>query len=339
MDDRKWNLVTGGTGFIGFALVKRLISSGNSVRVITRGKNFHKEFEYLRSKSTKSQMEIYTADITNKDDIRGAFVNVSYVFHVAALVNIHSAKPYSEFEAANVTSTKNICDLSLEYNVKKLFYFSTCDVFGLPNKEQVFTESSPYRPWSEPYADTKIQASLIVKAFQHQGLNSTILYPGWVYGPGDKAFLPSLLEQMETGVIPVWDSDKNQLCLVYIDDFIDAVFLAIENDKSDNEDFLILNDGSGVCLKSLYNKIGNIFNLKYKVIQIPYRIAFAFAWISELLSRLRIVKTPMLTTSDVKALGKEFKYSANKANSLLGWYSKEDIYSGILKWKSWHETL
>ena len=338
MEDGKWMLVTGGTGFIGFTLVKRLISSGNSVRVITRGGNFHSEFENLRLELPKSQLEVYIADISVKDDIKQAFENVSYAFHVAALANIHSVPPYSAFEAANITATKNICELCVEHSIEKLIYISTCDVFGLPYKKSVFTESSPYRPWSEPYADTKIQASLIVKDFQRLGLNSTILYPGWVYGPGDKAFLPSILEQMKSGFMPVWDRDKNHLCLVYIDDFIDAVFLAFESDKYDNEDFLILDDDSRVCLRSLCKTLGDLFKMKYKVIHIPYRLAFTIAWISEILIRLRIVKTPLLTTSDVKALGMEFKYSANKARNLLGWFVKEATYSGILKWKSWYES-
>ena len=219
MNPKNWILVTGATGFIGFALIKRLIASGYSVRIITRSKNFDEAFQNFLSDTSNSRLDIFVGEINKLSSIERAFENVKYVFHLAALVN--SLLPYKKFEEANVVATNNICELCLEYKVNKLFYISTCDVFGLPGKTTVFTESSPYKNWSEPYADTKIIATQLVKDFQQQGLKSTIFYPGWVYGPGDKAFMPSILEQLQSGLMPIWDKGKYKICLVYIDDLID----------------------------------------------------------------------------------------------------------------------
>ena len=201
MNSSKRVLVTGGTGFIGFALVKRLISMGHKVRVITRSLEFDKDFEQYLSDTPSSEIEVLAGDIRKAAGIRDAFNDVDVVIHAAAMLN--TIAPVKEFREANVTSTRNICELCLEFNITRLVYVSTCDVFGLPLKNKVLSESSPYRRWSEPYADTKIEASQLVKDFQQRGLNFTIIYPGWVYGPGDKTFMPSILEQMQSGIMPI----------------------------------------------------------------------------------------------------------------------------------------
>ena len=334
MSSKNWTLVTGGTGFIGFALTKRLISLGYSVRIITRGGNYDEAFRRFLSVTSNSRLEIFVGEIYRSESIRRAFENVSYVFHLAALVN--TVLPYNKFEAVNVTATKNICDLCLEYKVTKLFYISTCDVFGLPGKTTVFTESSPYKNWSEPYADTKIIATQLVKDFQQQGLKSIIFYPGWVYGPGDKAFMPSILEQLQSGLMPIWDKGKYKICLVYIDDLIDAIIMALQNEKSTNEDFLILDDSSQTNLEDICNLLGSLFNVKYKIIHLPYVIAYIIAWTSQKLFQMKLLEKPIMSTSDVKSLGCNFKYSADKAKSLLGWSVTKEVELGILEWKSWY---
>ena len=110
-----WILVTGGTGFIGFALVKRLLAAGYSVRIVSRGSNTNKELEKYLLETADSRLELFIGDIKNLDSIRSAFENVSHVFHTAALLN--SILPYERFYEANVLATRNICELCLEYNV------------------------------------------------------------------------------------------------------------------------------------------------------------------------------------------------------------------------------
>jgi|WetSurSiteA1Bulk_404760.scaffolds.fasta_scaffold01331_6 nucleoside-diphosphate-sugar epimerase len=336
MNSKNWILVTGGTGFIGFALTKRLIALGYSVRIITRGLNYDEAFEIFSSETSNSRLDIFVGEIHKSSSIKRAFDNVSYVFHVAALVN--SVLPYRKFEEANVTATKNICELCLEFKVNKLVYISTCDVFGLPGKNTVFDESSPYKTWSEPYADTKIKATQLVKDFQKQGLKSTIFYPGWVYGPGDKAFMPSILKQLQSGLMPIWDGGKNKLCLVHISDLIDAIIKALQNGKSTNEDFLILDDSSQTNLEDICNILGSLFDVKFKFIHLPYWIAYLISWTSQKLFQMKFLEKPIMSTTDVKSFGYNFKYSTKKAKSFIDWSVTKEIKSGLIEWQSWYES-
>ena len=138
MKAANWILITGGTGFIGFALVKRMLATGYSVRIVSRGSNTNKELEKYLLEITDPRLELFIGDIKNQDSIRPAFENVSHVFHSAALLN--SFLPYERFFETNVSATRNICELCLEYNVSKLIDISTCDVFGLPEKNRVKSE-------------------------------------------------------------------------------------------------------------------------------------------------------------------------------------------------------
>lgn len=337
MNSNKRILVTGGTGFLGFALVKRLIASGHLVRIITRGFQTDPVFEQFLSEIPETSLEIFTGNIQEYSSIEPAFEKVSYVFHAAALLN--SVLPYNKFEAANFTATKNICELSLKHRVNKLIYISTCDVFGLPGKNKILTEISPYRKWSEPYADTKIMASQLVKDYQKKGLESTIFYPGWVYGPGDKAFMPSILAQLQSGILPIWDGGKYNLCLVYIDDLVDALMSALMNEKTTNEDFLILDDDSRTTTEDVGNILGRLFDIKFRTIRLPYWIVFLIAWFSMKLCQLGLFSKPIMSTTDVKSLGKNFRYSTNKAKSMLGWSVTRDFRSGIQEWKLWYDDL
>jgi nucleoside-diphosphate-sugar epimerase len=334
-DSGKWILITGGTGFIGFALVKRLISLGHRVRVFTRSMEFDRDFEQYVSVTPESNLEVIVGDIRNKDSLRNAFRDVDVVIHSAAMLN--TVAPVKEFREANVTSTRNICELCQEFKVSRLVYVSTCDVFGLPQKDKVFSESSPYRPWSEPYADTKIEASQLVKEFGQGELNYTIIYSGWVYGPGDKAFMPSLIEQMQSGIMPVWDGGKYKIAMVYIDDIIDAFILALSKKESLNEDFLILDDAPRMNMEAICRYLGQLFNLKFRIIRLPYWLAFIIAWTSQSFVKLGLFKQPIMSTTDAKSLGLNFKYSTEKARRLLGWSSKEDPESGLSKWKEWYD--
>lgn len=336
MNIKNWVLVTGGTGFIGFALTKRLISIGCKVRVITRQDSYSKDFQHLFHNTTRSQLVVEKVDISKPDQLKRVFSDVDYVFHVAALVN--SVLPYDEFYKSNVLGTANICRLCSETGIKKLIYLSTSDVFGLPKSSETITEQSAYSYWSEPYADTKIDATNLVKKISEEGVSTTIIYPGWVYGPGDTAFMPSILNQLKSGFIPIWDKGKYNISFVYIDDLVDVLIEVLTNKISENEDFLILDDNSQTNLKGLCILLGQIFELKFKSFGLPYAFAYALGWSSQKLYQLRVTKSLLMSTTDVKSFGRSFKFSASKSQKLLGWKVKTSLKTGLYNWKEWYQN-
>jgi len=328
-----WILVTGGTGFVGHSLVHKLIYEGFSVRVISRDTN--DEIYELFKAMPKSRFQLFKGDIRELNSIVKAFENVDHVIHVAALVN--STLPVKEFENANVNATKNICKLSLSNHVSKLVYISTCDVFGIPFKNEVFNESSPFRYWKEPYADSKIRATELVIEYQDKGLVSTILYPGWVYGPGDRNFFPSLLNQIRTGIMPIWDRGLFDINLIYIEDLADVVFRSLTLTKTNNEGYLILDETSGVKLKSICSELAKIYNFKFKFIYIPFWIVNFIGGFSQWLCKCGILRNPLMSTTDVKSFGFKYRFSCDKARKDYGDVIKTPFMKGIKNWSNWYD--
>ncbi|MFY0598804.1 MAG: SDR family NAD(P)-dependent oxidoreductase [Cyclobacteriaceae bacterium] len=336
MSFKNWILVTGGTGFIGFALTKRLINLGYKVRVTTRKDSFSQDFQHLLDNTPESQLTVHKADICAENELEGLFSDVDCVFHAAALVN--STLPYEEFYKTNVIGTQNVCQQCIRNGIKKLVYISTGDVFGIPKKDEIFTEKSPYRYWSEPYPDTKIDATKLVKEISEKGVSTTIIYPSWVYGPGDQAFLPGFLGQIKDGFMPIWDRNKFHIGFVYIDDLIDAVTYPLIDDKvCENEDFLILDENSRTTLKDLCVRLGQLFDVKFLLFNAPYSFAYALGWCSQKLYQYKITKSLIMSTTDVKSFGHSFKFSSSKARTLLKWKPKTSLEQGVLNWKEWYE--
>lgn len=327
-------VVTGGSGFIGGALVRRLLGCGATVRIISRAASNRSRFELAQHVVRPSQLEWVLGDLASASiDIDAAFCGATHVFHVAGLVD--SAAASRDFEAANVCATQRVCEMALASGVERLVYVSTCDVFGLPIGDEPMTERTPYRPWSESYPDTKIRATRIVRSFQSRGLESSIVYPGWVYGPGDRAFLPALVAQVESGLMPVWSPRGFQIHLVYIEDLVDAIMTIADNAGAANDDFLILDDASGIEMTDLCDRIADHFGLSYRKVRLPYAVMHAVAKLAQLLARAGIVKKPLLTTTDVKSFGRNFRYCAEKA-SRLGWTAKTAFDHGIYAALTWH---
>ena len=123
-------IVTGGCGFIGSYIVDRLIELNYQVLVIDDLSASENEKFYFNERA-----EYHKIDICDKDNIENLFVDVDYVFHLAAESRIQPAiKNPSRAYNVNVIGTLNILELSRKYNIKRIMYSSTSSVYGLTNQ-------------------------------------------------------------------------------------------------------------------------------------------------------------------------------------------------------------
>ncbi len=328
------SLVTGGTGFVGTALVKRLLADGERVRVLALAGDPLREA--LRSEAgPEAELEIVSGDLTDEQSVSAACDGVKYVYHAAALVS--AADSYHAFERINVGGTENVCRACLKSGVERLVVVSTSDVFGLPRADEVLTEESPYRRWNEPYADTKIAAARRVAHYRREhGLSATIIYPGWVYGPGDRAFLPAVVDLVRDGSAYVWGRGRDfEVGFIYIDDLVEGIMLAARSRQADGQGFLILDDSSGVTPPDFYRIVAERLGCPIRIRTLPFSLMYGVAWASQRLYALGLVKTPLLRTMDVKSFGYNFRFSSAKARTVLGWGATTSFEEGIAPALEW----
>jgi nucleoside-diphosphate-sugar epimerase len=147
----------------------------------------------------------------------------------------------------------------------------------------------------------------------------SVIYPGWVFGPGDGAFFPNLAQAIADGMMLFWMRDL-QLPWAYVDNLADACLLASTQPTAIGNGYIIHDDADGPTLQEVCARIARLVGKAPPTRHVPYSIAFAAAWTLQKVWRIGGLRsTPPLLTVDVKAFGHRWRLSTDKARGELGW--------------------
>ncbi len=214
--------VTGGTGFIGGALVDRLLRDGASIRVLARPSP-------RADKLAARGVDVVKGDLADSAAIERAIEGADVVFHAAALVEGNWTK--EGFLTTNLGGTQWVFEACIRYGVPHVVYLSSIAVYGLIHRGERIDELTPWDESPEKrdsYGQSKIEAEQYATAI---GLKTrlavTILRPGVVYGPGRR--LPVALLGFQAGkTCVVFGKWSLRFPITYIDNLVDAMVLAAE---------------------------------------------------------------------------------------------------------------
>ena len=323
---RRVSVVTGAAGFVGAALVRRLAAEGDQVRaVVLPGDPL---IGSLRAAVPGDQLELVEADVTSYATLAPALAGAWRVFHTAALVHAWAAR--ERFDAVNVGGASNVARAVLAYGVPRLVHLSTTDVFGLPEGDRVLDEAAPFRPWDEPYADTKIAAErLLWESRRAHGLPLSVVYPGWVYGPGDRAFFPALAAAISGGFMGFWGRDV-RLPWTYVENLVDACVRVSVEERALGQGYIVYDTLEGPTLEEVCGAIAARIAAPPPTRHVPYRLALGVARAMEIVWRAARARTPPpLLSVDVKAFGLQSRFSNAKVRRDLGWSPRVGVEDGM----------
>jgi UDP-glucose 4-epimerase len=225
-------LVTGGAGFIGSNISRRLAAEGHAVRVLDDLSNGKENNLY----GARGELELVRGSITDMGTVKKAVEGVDYVLHQAALGSVpRSLKDPLGTNDVNVTGTLNVILASRDAGVKRIVHASSSSVYG-DIEENPKTEDMERAPIS-PYGATKAFAEDYLKAFHEIfGVRSIALRYSNVFGPFQNpnieyaAVIPRFINACLSGERPVIYGDGEQTRdFTYVDDVIRANILAMEN--------------------------------------------------------------------------------------------------------------
>lgn len=318
-------LVTGGTGFTGSHLTRRLLQKGHQVVVIDNQPGIF--FDELK----KMGADIHLGSVTDRDLIDRAMKGCEVVHHVAAAfrkVNL----PKKVYWDVNVEGTRYLLQSALKQGVRKFVNCSTCGVHGNV-KNPPACEDSPIAP-EDYYQYTKYEGEKVVQEFVGKGMKVVTLRPAAIYGPGDPERFLMLYRMVNKGRFFLFGQGKAHYHPLYIDNLVDAFELAAQSEKENGEAYLIADEKS-YPIKELVPAIAESLSVKLNIVRLPFRPLWLAALGCEILFKPLPIEPPLFRRR-VDWFRQNRSFSIEKAKRDLGYQPRVDLKTGLAKTALWY---
>lgn len=322
-------LVTGGGGFVGGAIIERLLSRGDEVRSLARG-----EYPALAARG----VEVLRGDLGDRAVVERATDGVDVVFHVAAKAGVWGTP--ESFRLANVVGTEHVLDACRARGVGKLVYTSSPSVvFGDGDLEGV-DERAPYpERYLAPYPATKAAAERAVLAANGPSLATVALRPHLVWGPGDPHFVPRILARARAGKMRRIGDGHWKVDTTYIDNAADAHLAACDalqpGAPCAGRAYFISN-GEPIPVGEMLDRMLAAGGLPPIRKSVPPALAVAAGWAFETVYRaLGRDEEPPLTRFLVRQLSTAHWFDLGAARRDLGYQPRIDLDEGFRRLAAW----
>lgn len=322
-------LVTGGGGFMGMALIKRLISEGHKVTSYSR-----REYPLHWALGVSS----IQADLGDMEAIEKACKNRDVVFHLAAKVGIWGS--YDAYYSSNVTGTLNVIKACRKQGVKRIIFTSSSSVVFDGSDLDGIDESYPYpEKHGSHYAATKAMAERLIIEANSDTLKTISLRPHLVWGPYDAHIIPGILKRASSGRLRRIGDKEHFIDTTYIDNMTDALLLAVDALDSKPEaagrNFFITN-GEPARVWDFVNSIIQIAGHEPVKKKIPERAAMFAAGIAEWSHRVFKAKSePFMTRFAIKELCTNHWFDISSAKEILGYNPRVSYAEGFKNLKDY----
>ncbi|HZF12219.1 MAG TPA: NAD-dependent epimerase/dehydratase family protein, partial [Thermoanaerobaculia bacterium] len=214
--------LTGGTGYIGKALARRLVAAGHEVRALVRATS-------QTAPLTELGIATFAGDLADRTSMREGMSGSDWVIHAAADVVLDG--PAERMQAANVAGSENVASLAYKLGVGRFLSVSSIAFFGgSPEEGPPGTEEqTPIAPFPTLYSATKHAGERAIREWAKKGLKVNTVYPSLVYGPpGKRQGTNSILAQLYKGRFPFLVGGKHRMSMVFLDDVVDGMVRVLE---------------------------------------------------------------------------------------------------------------
>ncbi|HEV7994699.1 MAG TPA: hopanoid-associated sugar epimerase [Stellaceae bacterium] len=302
-------LVTGGTGFVGSAVVLALLDQGHRVRVLARPGGDRRNLAGLSVEIAEGAME-------DAPSLIRAVAGCRYLFHVAADYRLWVPDPAAMFRA-NVEGTRELMGAALSAGVERIVYTSSVATLGLV-PGGIADEDTPSRFADKigPYKQSKFQAEEVVhRLIGERRLPAVIVNPSTPVGPRDLKPTPTgrLILEAARGHLPGFvDTGLN---IVHVDDVAAGHLAAAELGRI-GERYVL--GGDNMALAKILSEVARRVGRRPPRLKVPYAAAFAVAVAAELAARLGR-REPFTTLDGVRMAKKKMYFSSAKASREFGY--------------------
>ncbi len=305
-------LITGATGFVGKALLQRLLADDESRRlVVAVRRGGHRWPEQV--------LPIVTGDLNSSTEWSSVLTGISVVVHSAAcahIMNDTAADSLAAFLTVNVDGTLNLAKQAAVAGVKRFVFISSVKVNGeYTSPGRAFTEADVPNP-QDPYGQSKHVAEEGLRQLSaNTGMEVVIIRPPLVYGLGVKANFAALMRAVKRGLPLPLGTVYNQRSIVALDNLVDFIVTCITHPQSAHQTFLV-SDGKDLSTTELVRGIAQVAGVPARFLPMP-------VWALQAGASL-VGKGDM-----VQRLCGNLQVDISKAQSLLGWVPPLSVEEGL----------
>jgi nucleoside-diphosphate-sugar epimerase len=324
-------LVTGGGGFVGRAIVERLLARGARVRTLSRG---------AYPELTKLGVQAVQGDIRDRRTVVTACHNCDVVFHVAAKAGAWGR--FLDFFEPNVIGTENVIAGCRQQGVGRLVFTSSPSVIFGGEDQAGIDESVGYpQRFASHYSATKAIAERLVLKANSRTLRTVALRPHLVWGPNDNHIVPRVVSLGRAGKLRIIGDGSQQVDVTYIDNAADAHLCAADallTHSAVGGRAYFISQGQPVKLWDIINGILESAGLPKVTKRIPRGVARFGARVLECAHNVfRLKGEPRLTRFVVDQLSTTHYFNIDAARRDLGYTPNVSTEEGLVKLREWFD--
>jgi dihydroflavonol-4-reductase len=320
--------VTGGTGFIGGSVVRRLLEAGHEVRALVRPGADTRQLDGL-------PVERVAGALSDAEPLQQGMAGCDWVFHVAALYSYwgHRAE---DFYQTNVEGTRRVLEAAGQAGVARVVYTSSIAVLGLNADHSPATEDTPSTLADRigPYQRSKFLAEEVARDHARQGLPVVIVNPSTPVGVGDHKPTPTgqiIVDYLNGRMFAFVDTGLN---IVDVEDVAAGHLLAAERGRV-GERYIL--GGQNLSLKQILDLLAQISGRPPARFHIPHAVALALSYVDVALARLNPRRAPAATPEKVRLSHRYEWFDPAKAVRELG-LPQTPAREGLRKAVEWYRT-
>lgn len=320
--------VTGGTGFIGGAVVRQLVAAGHAVRVLVRPGTDTRQIDGL-------PVERVEGDLEREESLRQGMEGCDWVFHLAALYAFWGYR-WEDFYRTNVEGTRRLLAIAAQVGVPRIVYTSSIATLGIPKGDSPANEDTPVTLNEKigHYKRSKFLAEEVARAYARQGVPVVIVNPAAPVGVGD--FKPTPTGQMIVDFLNgrMFGYVDTGMCIVDVEDIATGHLLAAQRGRV-GERYIL--GGENLPLKQVLDILAEVSGRPRVRLRIPHTVALAWSYVDVTLARLNPRHIPAATPEKVRISHQKEYYDSGKAMRELG-YTYRPAREALRKAVEWYRA-
>jgi nucleoside-diphosphate-sugar epimerase len=320
-------LVTGATGMVGSFVARRAVELGYRVRVLARPTSDRRLLAGV-------DVEYVAGDLADYDCFPRALEGCDLVVHAAA--HIGDWGPADKYRAINVVALEHLLTAAERIGqLRRWIQVSTLGVY--PARDHYGTDETapPDMSGLDGYTRTKAEAEVLLQRhLDEYQFPAVTLRPGFIYGPGERHVIPRLIQRFQSGVVKFIGDGQKVLNNVYVGNFVEAVFLAIEKPDVLGETFNV-RDARLVTREEYLMTVADYLG-RPRPGRVPLWLARGAVPFIEGWAKFRgRQEPPLLTRATIKFMALNLDFSIAKAQAKLGYQPRVDFRDGMRDALDW----